>query len=121
MKLFKVILLGHASYIFVTALWPLLHIQSFMQVTGPKTDIWLVKTIGALLIPVALCMISYLNSNTDKRPVYILGAGTAIVFICVDVYYSGSGVISDIYLADALLEFVFLAGWTYLGITKYNM
>jgi hypothetical protein len=33
----------------VSGLWPLVHLQSFLTVTGPKTDLWLVKTLGVLI------------------------------------------------------------------------
>jgi len=32
-------------YWLVTGLWGLIDVHSFMKVTGPKTDIWLVKTV----------------------------------------------------------------------------
>ena len=32
-----------------TGLWPLFNIESFQQVTGPKTDLWLVRTVGVLV------------------------------------------------------------------------
>jgi hypothetical protein len=118
MKLYKFILASHATYILLTGVWPLLDIKSFMLVTGPKTDIWLVKTVGALLIPVSLSMFSYLKDGSEKLPVIILGAGTAISFICIDVYYSLSDTISDIYLADAALEFIFLFAWIYILLTR---
>jgi hypothetical protein len=36
--------------VYVTSgLWPLVHLRSFEAITGPKTDRWLVKTIGALI------------------------------------------------------------------------
>lgn len=88
-----------------------------MLVTGPKTDIWLVKTVGALLIPLSLSMFSYLKYQSEKWPVIILGAGTAIAFISIDLYYSLSDVISDIYLADAVVEALFLVAWIYIAIT----
>jgi hypothetical protein len=78
---FKALLISHAAYIFVTAVWPIIHIHSFMYVTGPKTDVWLVKTVGALLVPVALCMISYLREPRHRTPVLLLGSGTAVAFI----------------------------------------
>ena len=37
------------AYFLATGIWPLLHLASFMRVTGPKTDRWLVKTVGALV------------------------------------------------------------------------
>jgi hypothetical protein len=33
----------------MTGLWPLVSIGTFQQVTGPKTDLWLVKTVGVLI------------------------------------------------------------------------
>jgi hypothetical protein len=110
---------SHAIYIFITAVWPIIDIESFMMVTGPKTDIWLVKTVGALLIPVAVTMIVNLVAVDNKWPLITLAAGTAIAFICVDCYYALNDVISDIYLADAAVEFIFLIGWIVYA-AKYN-
>lgn len=36
----------HAAYFVLTGLWPILNIRSFLRVTGPKSDLWLVKTWG---------------------------------------------------------------------------
>ena len=118
MKLFKLLVIAHATYIMITAIWPIIDIQSFMLVTGPKTDIWLVKTVGALLIPVALCMYSYLPARQVETPAITLAIGIAVAFICIDVYYSTSDVISDIYLLDALVEFLFLVGWVFLAFKE---
>lgn len=38
------------AYYIVTGMWPLLHIDSFQVVTGPKDNLWLVKTVGLFLI-----------------------------------------------------------------------
>lgn len=119
MKYFKIILISHAAYILLTGIWPIVDIRSFMMVTGPKEDIWLVKTVGALLIPVALCMLSYLRITTSKWPVIILAIGISIAFMCIDIYYATTDVISDIYLADAAAEFVFLSGWIFVAV-KYH-
>jgi hypothetical protein len=120
MKLFNCFVWCHAIYIFVTAVWPIIHIQSFMIVTGPKTDIWLVKTVGALLIPISLTMVAQLNTSNEKKPLMILGAFTAIAFICIDLYYSLNDTIPDIYLADAAIEFIFLAGWIFYALKYYD-
>jgi hypothetical protein len=119
MKMYRTILVAHSIYILITAMWPIIDIDSFMKVTGPKTDIWLVKTVGASLIPVGLCMLSFI-SIPASRPVIMLGGGTAISFICIDVYYVVSGVIPDIYLADAFVEALFLAGWIYIVLTAHS-
>jgi hypothetical protein len=118
MKIFRSLLWIQGVYTLITAIWPLIHIESFMQVTGNKTDVWLVKTVGALLIPVALCLLMHLFIDIDRRPVALLGGLTAVAFSCVDFYYALNDVISDIYLADGAIEIVFVLVWTYLIVSK---
>ena len=114
-KVFRSLLWVQASYTMITAIWPLVDIDSFMAVTGPKHDVWLVKTVGALLIPVAACLYSFLFIRTDRKPAIILGSLTALAFICIDFYYAAiTDVIADIYLADGVVELIFLAVWIYL-------
>jgi len=120
MKFFTPLLWIQSTYTFLTAVWPLVHIESFMAVTGYKTDIWLVKTVGALLIPIALCMFVHLFIRTDRRPVMILGGATALAFICIDFYYALNDVISDIYMADGAVEAVFLLAWIYIAFSMVN-
>jgi hypothetical protein len=105
-------------YILITAVWPLVDIESFMQITGYKTDVWLVKTVGALLVPVALTLASYLIQSNDKRPALLLGGLTALTFAVIDFYYVSTEVISPIYLLDGLVEIFFVAMWAYLIIFR---
>jgi hypothetical protein len=117
MKVFRLLLLTQCSYYLVTAIWPLVDINSFMLVTGYKTDIWLVKTVGVLFIPIALTLATYLpNAAPDKR-VIILGGFTALVVCIIDFYYSGAGVISRIYRVDGCIQLAFISGWLSLGIS----
>ncbi len=89
-----------------------------MLVTGYKHDVWLVKTVGALLIPIAASLYSYLFVDTDRIPAIILGGATALAFIIVDFYYALNDVISDIYLADGIVEILFLCAWIYVGFSR---
>ncbi|RAV99975.1 hypothetical protein [Pseudochryseolinea flava] len=109
----KLTLIIHAVYILVTSLWPLVDIVSFMVVTGYKTDIWLVKTVGALLLPISLTMLSFLCFKAEPFPLIILGASTALAFMGIDLVYALNDVISDVYLLDAAVECVFLLAWIY--------
>lgn len=120
MTLFRLIISTQATYILLTAVWPLVHIESFMDITGYKTDIWLVKTVGALLIPVAACLYSYLFRESDRLPAIILGALTAVAFLSIDLYYALTNVISDIYLADGAVEFIFLVLWMVFASRRQN-
>jgi hypothetical protein len=40
---------GQAVYFVLTGVWPIVHVRSFMAVTGHKRDVWLVKTLGVLI------------------------------------------------------------------------
>ena len=46
---YRVIAGTQGSYFLLTGVWPLLHMRSFLAVTGPKTDLWLVETVGVLV------------------------------------------------------------------------
>lgn len=116
MKILKVLTWTQGLYILLTAIWPLVDIHSFMAVTGPKTDVWLVKTVGALLIPIALTMLAQEHLQADRRLLALLGGGTAIAFIGIDFYYALNDIISNIYLADGVIEIAFLCGWFYILI-----
>jgi hypothetical protein len=54
-----------------------------MEVTGYKTGVWLVKTVGAILIAVAVCLYLHLLVPTDVRPAIALASLTAIAFIAL--------------------------------------
>jgi hypothetical protein len=120
MRFLKLLTICHATYILITAIWPIVDIESFMLVTGPKTDIWLVKTVGALLIPVGLTMLCLFYISKDHSSLILLATGTAIAFMIIDIYYAVNDVISDIYLLDAGFEFLFLIAWMRAYFTLHN-
>ena len=113
MRLTNQLLLVQGVYTLLTAVWPLIDIDSFMAVTGYKTDQWLVKTVGALLIPISVTLLS-LRHLSDQRPAYLLGGLTAIAFIIIDFYYSTKNIIPDIYQVDGAIEIIFLGCWLYI-------
>jgi hypothetical protein len=98
-------------YFFITGAWALLHIESFIWVSGPKYDIWLVKTVGILIAIMGIVMFSagyYKRINTET---FLLAAGSAAGLATVDIYYVSIGRIWTIYLLDAGIEIVFLLLW----------
>src|SRR5690606_23730687 len=84
----------------ISGIWPLLHMPSFMQVTGGKHDIWLVKMVGLLSISIGLALII-------KRYSF-LGFFAALSFIGIDLHYTANGTISNAYLVDAVLQLAFV-------------
>ncbi|WP_312190318.1 hypothetical protein [Sphingobacterium sp.] len=92
-------------YYLITGIWPIVHIESFMMVTGEKIDIWLVRMVGLLSIAVAISLL-FGQNKSDK---ILLGVPAALAFIAIDVYYNITGTISRIYLLDAILQVVILS------------
>jgi len=92
-------------YYLVTGIWPILHVESFMAVTGPKIDIWLVKMVALLSITIGL---SILAAQRDHYKSFLLNGMAALSFLIIDTYYSLIERISAIYLADALVQLFFL-------------
>jgi hypothetical protein len=92
------------AFYLVTGLWPILHIQSFQLVTGPKTDLWLVKTVGVLVTVVGAVLIAASRRHRITDEIILLAVGSALGLAAIDLVYALSGRISAVYLADAALE-----------------
>lgn len=99
-------------------MWGLLDIVSFMAVTGLKVDIWLVKTVSALLVAVSLNWLYALFTGKTEQGTVILAGSTSLALLCIELYYGLNDVISPVYLADALLQFIFLGIWSWALISK---
>jgi hypothetical protein len=99
-----IIIQAQALYYFITGIWPLVHIESFMAVTGPKTDIWLVKMVGLLTVAISVNLF-YLCRNGQA---VLLAVTSAASYMIIDLYYSLNGTISFVYLIDAALEFILI-------------
>jgi hypothetical protein len=106
------VLMAQTIYYAVTGLWPLLHISSFMAVSGWKTDVWLVKTLSALIFCIALAFGTDLYyQRKNSLSIVVLAISCAIAFSVVDIYYVSAGVISQVYLIDAGLQLLFSGCW----------
>jgi hypothetical protein len=102
-------------YFFVFGIWPIISMSTFLKVTGPKTDLWLVKTVGLTLAVIGLALIvAYVNAEISTSLV-ILAVGSALSLAVVEFVYVAKRVISPIYLADAAVELL-LIGWWVLSI-----
>lgn len=100
----KYVLLFQGIYFLITALWPLIDIDSFMIITGPKTDIWLVKTLSGILLAIALTFIVSTFTRDTSKPVIVLALTSSFALAFADVYYSSEGIIGAVYLLDAVIE-----------------
>jgi hypothetical protein len=99
---------AHGLYYLATGVWPLLSMRSFEAVTGPKTDRWLVRTVGVLVAVIGASLLTRPRTSGGDR---VLPIGSALGFASIDTVYALRGTISPIYLGDALVELVLVAGW----------
>jgi hypothetical protein len=100
-----------AAYYVVTGIWPIVHMPSFLAVTGPKVDLWLVRTIGALVTVIGATIGLAAWNGRITGEIAFLAVGSAAALGAVDVIYVAKRVIPRIYLADALAEVILIAGW----------
>jgi|SRR5690625_3329048 len=110
----------HGLYFSFTGLWPLLHMRSFLSVTGPKTDLWLVETVGILVFFIGLGLLAAGYRQQISLSMGIIAVGTSSGLLLIDILYFWAGVISAIYLLDALLEVILLVAWI-IYIYRVNM
>ena len=111
------VLSAQAVYYVVTGLWPVVHLRSFEALTGPKTDDWLVHTVGLLATAIGLSLgTAVLRDEANDPVVGTLAVTGALAFAAIDLWYGLSGRIPSIYLADAAVQLIVIAllSWTRL-------
>ena len=103
-----------AGFYLVTGVWPLIDIRTFEAITGPKTDRWLVKTVGALVATTGAAL-AVAGARRRVPPERVLvAAGNAAILAVIDVVYVAKGRISPIYLLDAAAEVPLALAWAVL-------
>jgi hypothetical protein len=89
---------GQGLYFLVTGVWPIVHMHNFEAVTGPKTNDWLVKTVGVLVAAVGATLCSGAASRMISDEIALLAVTSAAGLAAIDVLYSTRGTISGLYL-----------------------
>lgn len=108
--------LAQALYYLATGLWPLINVGTFQKVTGPKTDLWLAKTVGLLVTAIGGVLgIAGLRRHFPPE-VPLLATGSAAGLTGIDVIYVLRRRIPPIYLVDALAQLALIAGWVFLAM-----
>lgn len=98
-------------YFLVFGIWPIIHMNSFLRITGPKIDLWLVKTVGMLLVVIgAVLVFAYYQAEINSAIVF-LAIGSALSLAVVELIYVAKRVIFPIYLADAVVELALITWW----------
>jgi hypothetical protein len=106
----RAILIFQGGYYLATGIWPLINMRTFEAVTGPKTDDWLVQTVGVLAAVIGLSILRGTGRPSPSRDTLTLAILAALGFMAVDIVFVLRGTISRIYLVDAVVQAVLLVG-----------
>ena len=92
---------AQGSYYLLSGVWPIVSAPSFQRVTGPKQDMWLAQTVGALIAVIGGVL---LIPSKDERSRRLLAVGSAVALGAVDFIFVSRGRIRPLYLVDAAIE-----------------
>ena len=98
------------AYYVATGVAPFVSRRAFEAVTGPKTEWWLVQTVGGLVLPAGAAMLSAATRRRVTPEILGLAAGCAGTLAAIDVVYVARRRIAPTYLLDAVVETAALAG-----------
>jgi energy-converting hydrogenase Eha subunit E len=102
---------AQGAYFVLTGAWPILHIPSFEAITGPKTDDWLVETVGATVAAVGVTLLLAARRGRVTAEIRVLAILSAIGLGAIDVVYVSNGTLRPVYLLDAAVEAVLVLLW----------
>jgi hypothetical protein len=116
-KILLLLLWVQGIYFTLTGIWPFIHLKSFLWITGPKNDIWLLKTVAGLITTIGLTFLVSAYRREFTAAVITLALGSAFCLMAIDIYYATNDVIWDVYLLDAIAEAILIIAWT-IGLSK---
>lgn len=108
LALLRYTLIAQSAYYILTGVWPLLHMTSFLAVTGPKSDLWLVRTVGLLIAVVGTSILTATLLRRITTEILVLAVGVIGALFVVDLFAVLLAGVSPIYLLDALAQLVLL-------------
>jgi hypothetical protein len=108
LRFLRLLSLGQGAAYVASGAWPLVSMRTFQAVTGPKRDDWLVRTVGGLAVAMGAGMIASRDKPLAVRPFAVAGA---LTFLAADVIGVATVRLRPVYLVDAAMQSVFLAGW----------
>jgi hypothetical protein len=113
----KVLCFIQGAYFLITGIWPLMHMRSFIAVTGPKHDLWLVRTVAVLVSAIGASLMLFAWADKIAGPIIVLAITSAAGLATIDIVYVNARVIARIYLLDAAAEIVLVATWIILSFS----
>ncbi|MCC6861118.1 MAG: hypothetical protein IT158_21295 [Bryobacterales bacterium] len=120
MSWIRLLTLFQGVYYATAGLWPLLHMPSFLWMTGPKQDLWLVNTVGVLVAVIGSVLLLAGLRNAIRLEVRVLAAASAAGLGAIDFYYGLTGRIWPVYLLDGVAEAILLGLWIVLSFWRFG-
>ncbi len=105
------IALVQGVFYIATGIWAVVDLDSFMAVTGPKVDHWLVKTVGLLVAVIGAALVLAWRRRRVTGEILLLAVGSALCLAAIDIIYVSNGTIRPVYLLDAAAEVGLALGW----------
>jgi hypothetical protein len=102
-------LMVQGGYYVVTGVAPFVSRRAFEAVTGPKTEWWLVQTVGAVVTAVGTALLSGARSGRVTPELRGLATGCAISLAAIDTVYVARRRIAPTYLLDAAAQLTLVA------------
>jgi hypothetical protein len=104
---------AHGFFFLVMGLWPVVSLRTFEAVSGPKTDHWLVITVGWLIAIIGAALLLAAVRRNVGLEMFTLGIGAALALAGVDVVFVIKRMISPVYLLDVVAEALFITLWVF--------
>jgi hypothetical protein len=101
-------LMVQGGYYVVTGVAPFVSRRAFEAVTGPKTEWWLVQTVGAIVTTVGVALVAGVRSERITPELRLLAAGCATSLAAIDIVYVARRRIAPTYLLHAAAPHVAL-------------
>lgn len=102
---------AQGAYYVATGAWPMLHVDSFQFVTGPKTDVWLVRTVAVLVLAIGATLLLAAWRLRVGPEAVLLAVLSAVGLGVLEVVYVVDGTLRPVYAADAAVEFLLAGAW----------
>jgi hypothetical protein len=99
-----------AMYV-ATGLWPIVHIQSFERMAGPRASRGLVRTFGAVMATVGLSLLLRGMRRSRQQTASPLGAVGSLALSMANSVYAGRGRISPVSISRVIAQTALLVAW----------
>jgi hypothetical protein len=105
----EAVLAAQAGYFLVTGAAPFASRRLFEAITGPKSEWWLVQTLGGVVFVLGAGFASAAARRRVTPEIRGLAIGSAVALAASDVWFVSRGRIAPVYLADAAVEAALVA------------